>query len=294
MADVAQVEREIPLNLYRHGAPLIVRVLANRRLTPLDCANEVHHVTVQFPDGAFPFLEGQSAGMAPPGLNARGRAHVPRLYSIACDRDGEAGLANTLSLCVKRVVFKTESGNEAHGLASNMLCDAQPGDELPMTGPAGREFVLPDEPTANYLLIATGTGVAPFRGFAERRAKWPQEGRGKMWLFFGVQTHGDALYGDEWQAFAQDPDFRVTYAFSREEQTADGRRMYVQDRMREAGEELLAFVRGGNTHVYICGIKGMEVGIEEAFGALAQAAGVSWPELRQELRLAGRWHLEVY
>lgn len=293
MNDVAAPEREIPLNLYRHGAPLLVRVLANRRLTPPDCANDVHHVTVQFPAGAFPFLEGQSAGFAPPGLNARGRGHVPRLYSIACDRDGEDASGTTLAVCVKRVVFQTETGDRGHGLASNMLCDAQPGDELPMTGPAGRDFVMPEAPGMNYLLLATGTGVAPFRAFAQRRAKWPAAQRGKMWLFFGVQTHGDALYADEWQA-AQDPDFRLTWAFSREEQTADGRRVYVQDRMREAGQELLDFVRLANTHVYICGIKGMETGVEEAFAALAQAAGQDWQVLRQELRVAGRWHLEVY
>ncbi len=287
-------EREIALNLYRHNTPLMVRVLANRRLTPPECANEVHHLTVQFPAGAFPFLEGQSAGFSPPGVNARGRPNVPRLYSIASGRDGEDGTGTTLAICVKRVLYQTESGQQAHGLASNMLCDAQPGDLLPMTGPAGREFVLPEDPPANYLLLATGTGVAPFRAFAQRWAQWPAEKRGKMWLFFGVQTHGDALYADEWAARAEDPHFRMTYAFSREETTADGRRMYVQDRMRMAGQELLAWLRDGQAHIYICGVKGMEVGIEAAFAALAQEAGLVWPVVRQQLWLAGRWHVEVY
>lgn len=294
MADLPQAEREIPLNLYRHGAPLMVRVVENRRLTPADCGNEVHHVTVQFPVGDFPFLEGQSAGFSPPGLNARGRPHVPRLYSLACDRDGERGQPGTLAICVKRVQFRMEDGTPAQGLASHMLCDAQPGDELPMTGPAGRDFILPDTPGVNLLMIGTGTGVAPFRGFAQRRSKWPAQERGRAWLFFGVQTHGDALYADEWQAFAADPRFQVTYAFSREETTADGRRVYVQDRIRAAGNELLQFVQNPQTHVYICGIKGMEVGVDEAFAALATAAGLDWRALRQELRIAGRWHVEVY
>ena len=114
-----------------------------------------------------------------------------------------------------------------------------------------------------------------------------------MWLFFGVQTHGDALYADEWPV-ATDADFRLTYAFSREDKTADGRRMYVQDRMREAGQELLAFVRAPRTQVFVCGIKGMEAGIDEAFTALARDAGLEWRVLREELRVAGRWHVEVY
>ena len=295
MSDSASVDpREIPLNLYRHGAPLPVLVLANQRLTPVDCANDVHHVVVQFPAGAFPFLEGQSAGFAPPGLNARGRPNVPRLYSIACDRDGEDGSGRTLALCVKRVRFVTESGDEGRGLASNMLCDAEPGDVLPMTGPAGRDFVMHDEPALHHVLIATGTGVAPFRAFAQRREKWPQALRGQMWLFFGVQTHDDALYGAEWAALATDPRFRLSYAFSREQKTADGRRMYVQDRIREAGQALLDLVRQPQTHVYMCGIKGMEVGVEQAFGELAQQAGMSWAQLRDELRIQGRWHVEVY
>ncbi len=287
-------EREIPLNLYRHGDPLVVRVRSNRRLTAAASGNDVHHVVVEFPQGAFPFLEGQSAGFAPPGLNARGRPHVPRLYSIACDRSGDDGAGDSLAICVKRVLYRTESGDEAHGRASNMLCDAQPGDTLPMTGPAGREFVLPADPAANLVLIATGTGVAPFRAFAQHRATLPHAGRGQLWLFFGVQTRADALYADEWDAHAAQPATRVTYALSREETTADGRRVYVQDRLREAGQPLLALVRDPRTHVYVCGIKGMEVGVEAAFAALAQDAGLDWQALRQALWIAGRWHVEVY
>jgi ferredoxin--NADP+ reductase len=294
MSESTVLEREIPLNLYRHGAPLPVLVLSNRRLTPLDCANDVHHVVVQVPPGAYPFLEGQSAGFAPPGLNSRGRPNVPRLYSIACDRDGDDGSGRTVAMCVKRVRYVTESGDDGWGLASNMLCDAQPGDVLQMTGPAGRDFVMHDEPALNHVLIATGTGIAPFRAFAQRREKWPVPLRGQMWLFFGVQTQQDALYGDEWAQFATDPRFHISYAFSREQKTADGHRVYVQERIREAGPDLLHLVRSPRTHVYICGIKGMETGVEEAMTDLALQSGLMWQQVRDELRIQGRWHVEVY
>ena len=287
-------EREVPLNLYRHGAALPVRVRENRRLTVAGNPNDVHHIVLEFPEGQFSYLEGQSVGIAPPGLNARGRPNVPRLYSSASDRLGDDGLGNTLTLTVKRVVYKNDAGVEVRGLASNVLCDAQPGDVLPMSGPAGREFVLPEEESSNYLMFATGTGVAPFRAFAQRHAKWPTETRGKMWLFFGVRAQDDALYADQWPMWSHNDDFRVTWALSREQQTPDGRRMYVQDRMRESGRELLKFLGRGRTHVYICGIKGMEVGISEAFAAIAKEAGLNWTDVHEMLWQTGRWHQEVY
>lgn len=294
MHDVFRQEREIPLNLFRHNAPLLVEVVENRRLTPEGSPNDVRHVVVRYPPGSYWFLEGQSAGFAPPGLNQRGRPHVPRLYSIACDRAGEDGTSTTLTVAVKRVLWKDENGQEVYGLASNMLCDAQPGDTLPMTGPAGKDFVMPDEPELNHVMIATGTGVAPFRGFARRWATWPQEKRGRLWLFFGVQTKLDALYAEEWAKLSTEPDFRLTYAFSREEQTEEGKRMYVQDRIRQAGAEFWELIADPKTHVYICGIKGMETGIEAALENMALAAGTTWHAVRDVLRMSGRWHLEVY
>ena len=287
-------EREIPLNLYRHGQPLLVDVVENRRLTPPESANDVRHVVVRFPPDTFPFLEGQSVGFSPPGLNQRGRPHVPRLYSIACARDGEDGGGQTLSVAVKRVQWQDDAGDHQKGLASNMLCDAQPGDQLPMTGPAGKDFVMPDAPHVHHVMLATGTGVAPFRAFAQHWRRQDPATRGRMWLFFGVQTHADALYADEWLDLAQQPGFDLTWAFSREEQTADGRRMYVQDRVREAGVRLLDLLQNPATHLYICGIKGMEVGIEEALTDVCQSAGTTWHAQKDVLRMSGRWHVEVY
>lgn len=287
-------EREIPLNLFRHGDPLQVQVVSNRRLTALDSPNDVRHVVVRFAAGQYPFLEGQSAGFSPPGLNHRGRPHVPRLYSIACARDGDSGDSQTLAVAVKRVVWKDDTGDHQKGLASNMLCDAQPGDLLPMTGPAGKDFVLPQDPSLHHVMLATGTGVAPFRAFAQHWSRLDPQSRGRMWLFFGVQTHGDALYAEEWAEYGEAEGFQVTWAFSREQQTADGRRMYVQDRVLEAGRELLELVRDPKTHLYICGIKGMEVGIEESLAKLCEAAGTTWQAEKDVLRMSGRWHVEVY
>ena len=55
------------------------------------------------------------------------------------------------------------------GVCSNFLCDTEPGDEVQMTGPAGKVMLLPEEdPKVDYIMVATGTGIAPYRGFLRR------------------------------------------------------------------------------------------------------------------------------
>jgi len=290
--------RAIPINLYRHAAPLMVDVIENRRLTSPDNPNEVRHVVLRYPATKYHFLEGQSAGIPPPGLNHRGRAHVPRLYSIASGRDGDDGETTSLSLCVKRVIWVDENGVEQRGLASNLLCDAQVGAQLPMTGPAGKEFILPLPGHGPLILVATGTGIAPFRAFAQRWLQLPASQRAPIWLFFGVQTADDLLYADEWREMEKHAGFHVSYALSRQQKTADGRRLYVQERMRLAGAPLWDWIVKADTQIFICGIKGMEVGIAESLVELAQTYGKpgqnDWPTLQAEMAMQRRWHLEVY
>lgn len=82
---------------------------------------------------------------------------------------------NTASLCVRRSLFTDESGAEdpdKQGVCSNFLCDARPGDEVMLTGPAGKALLLPaNSPEADIILVATGTGVASYR-YAIFRCLW--------------------------------------------------------------------------------------------------------------------------
>lgn len=288
------IAREIPLNLYKNTDPLPVTVVENRRLTPENSPNDVRHVVLSYAPGTYRFFEGQSAGIPPPGLNVRGRPNVPRLYSIASQRSGEDGSGATLALTVKRVVYTDDEGAQRHGLSSNHLCDAMPGDVLKMTGPAGKDFLMPDDCAAPMVMIATGTGIAPFRAFAHAWSQRPEGQRGLAWLIFGAQTTADLLYAEEWAQFARQPDFRVDYAISREQKTPDGGRMYVQDRIRAIGAPLWNLIAAPETAVYVCGIKGMETGIETALDEQARAAGVDWVQLREQKREAERWRVEVY
>lgn len=73
----------------------------------------------------------------------------------------------TASLCVRRSLFTDDYGAvapEKNGICSNFLCDAKPGDDVMLTGPAGKALLLPAKsPDADIILVATGTGVASYR-----------------------------------------------------------------------------------------------------------------------------------
>jgi len=55
--------------------------------------------------------------------------------------------------------------------------------------------------------------------------------------------------------------------------------------------ELLADSR---THIYICGLRGMEEGVEKALTSIAESMGQQWTSLRDSMRDEGRYHVETY
>jgi len=116
------------------AAPALARVAGNLRLTDAHASCDIRHIVLDFGQTAMPVLEGQSLGVQPPGVDASGRPHHVRLYSIASPRDGERPNYNNLSITVKRVT-EDHSGAPARGLCSNYLCDLKAGDEVRVVGP---------------------------------------------------------------------------------------------------------------------------------------------------------------
>src|SRR5262249_9368769 len=150
----------------------------------------------------YRYLEGQSLGVLTPGLDERGRAIKLRLYSIASTHMGDNGRGKTASLCVKRVVYDDpDTGEEHRGVASNYLCDLTPGDPVSITGPSGKHLLLPGDPASNLILVATGTGIAPFRAFLRRIFLERPDWTGAVYLVFGVRTQAECLYRDELESF---------------------------------------------------------------------------------------------
>ncbi len=266
------------INLYNLGKPAVAKVTGNFRLTK-DAGHDVRHIILDFGAQPFPYLEGQSIGIIPPGVDEKGNPHLPRLYSISSPRDGERAGYNNVSLTIKR---------EDNGLCSNYVCDLNVGDEVRVTGPFGSTFLLPDDPDARLLMICTGTGSAPMRSFTMRRQRTLAAKSGGMVMFFGARTADSLPYFGPLKKVPSEI-LEQHLVFSRE-----GDKEYVQDRMMKDEDRVAEMLSDPHTHVYICGLRGMEEGVEKAFTNIAESIGQQWVALRDMMREEGRYHVETY
>ena len=259
-------------------------------MTAPDSPNEVSHIVLDISGGDFRYLDGQSVGVLPPGEDVNGKPHKLRLYSIASPSCGDDGQGKTLTVCVKRAL------NPPHppGVCSSFLCDAKVGDSVNITGPVGKSFLLPDVEGVNLIMIATGTGIAPFRAFMKTRYEKRASEKGQSWLFFGAQTTKDFLYEEEYEAYKQHEGFHLVTAFSRMENNKDGGRMYVQHRLEEYAATLFDLLKDEKTYIFMCGLKGMEPGVMEGLQKAADSQGIDWDGFLANLKEQKRWHVEVY
>src|SRR5438045_1053572 len=149
---------------------------------------------------------------------------------------------------------------------------------------------MPDDPDADIVMICTGTGSAPFRGFTERRRRSMPNARGKLHLFFGARSPSELPYFGPLQKVPRKLlDQELVYS-----RLPDRPKEYVQDRMRTRAGALAELLRRATTHVYVCGLRGMEAGVEAAFRDACGDHGLDWPEIRGRMRETGRFHVETY
>ncbi|MEI8303782.1 MAG: benzoyl-CoA 2,3-epoxidase subunit BoxA [Burkholderiales bacterium] len=267
-------------------------VTGNVRVTEVGRESDTHHIVLDFGAMPFPVLEGQSVGILPPGVDADGRPHHARQYSVASPRNGERPGYNNLSLTVKRVL-QDHQGRPVRGVASNYLCDLQVGDTVEVIGPFGTSFLMPNHPRSNIVMICTGTGSAPMRAMTEWRRRLRASGRfegGRLMLFFGARSAAELPYFGPLQKLPRDF-IDVEFAFSREPGSP---RRYVQDAMRERAADLAPLLASPDTALYVCGLKAMEEGVLLALRDVVTQAGMSWDTVAGELREQGRLHLETY
>ena len=279
------------LNLYGLKQPVTATVAGNLRLTAPEAESDVRHIVLDLGTQFMPLLEGQSVAVIPPGLDANGRPHFMRMYSVASPRTGERDGYNNLSLTVKRVTAD-HAGQPTQGVASNYLCDLKKGDTVRLVGPFGDRYLMPNHAGSNILMVCTGTGSAPMRAMTEHRRRLSVEGKpvgGKLMLFFGARNSNELPYFGPLQKLPREL-IDTTFAFSR---AAGQPRAYVQDRMRERSADVAALLQG-DTCVYLCGLKGMEIGVLEALRDACAEAGVDWAALHLQLVAEGRFHVETY
>jgi len=267
-------------------------VVGNLRVTAVGKDYDTHHIVLDFGSMPFPVLEGQSIGIVPPGVDANGKPHHARQYSIASPRNGERPGHNNLSLTIKRVL-EDHSGKPVRGVASNYVCDLQVGDTVQVIGPFGTSFLMPNHPKSSIVMICTGTGSAPMRAMTEWRRRLRASGKfegGKLMLFFGARTQEELPYFGPLQSLPKDF-IDTNFTFSR---TPGQPKRYVQDALRERAADLVPLLQDPNACFYVCGLKAMEEGVVLALRDVATQAGLDWDTVGAALKREGRLHLETY
>jgi sulfite reductase (NADPH) flavoprotein alpha-component len=215
----------------------------------------------------------------------------PRLYSISSSPKTNPG---RVSLTVDAVRYDID-GRTRLGVASTFLASrVAAGDGLKVYVQKAQNFGLPIDPSVPIIMIGPGTGIAPFRAFLHERMATKATGRN--WLFFGHRNSAhDFFYEDELSGMkASGLLTRLSLAWSR-----DGdEKIYVQDRMRENGRELWAWLADG-AHVYVCGdAKHMAKDVEHALIEIVSACGARTTDeaiaFVADLKKRGRYQTDVY
>jgi sulfite reductase (NADPH) flavoprotein alpha-component len=214
----------------------------------------------------------------------------PRLYSISSSPKASAG---RVSLTVDAVRYRI--GNRTRlGVASTWFADRlEPGAKVRIYVQKAQHFGLPADPATPIVMIGPGTGIAPFRAFLYERMAIKAPGRN--WLFFGHQHRdSDFFYEDELAGMKAAGVLTHLYlAWSRD----DTEKFYVQDRMRQAGRDLWAWIAEG-AYVYVCGAIRMGKDVERALvDVVAEHGARSTNEAVAfvcDLKKKGRYLTDVY
>jgi sulfite reductase (NADPH) flavoprotein alpha-component len=215
----------------------------------------------------------------------------PRLYSISSSPKSNPG---RVSLTVDTVRYTI--GKRARlGVASTFLGErVRPGTPLKAYVQKAHAFGLPPDSTTPIIMVGPGTGVAPFRAFLHERMATGAKGRN--WLFFGHQRSAcDFFYEDEFAAMkAKGVLTRLSLAWSRD----TSEKFYVQDRMREVGRDLWAWLADG-AHVYVCGdAQRMAKDVERALVDIVAQHGARPIDQAvafvADLKKQGRYQQDVY
>ena len=265
---------EPQLNLIPVAEPVTGTIVSNDSCIRGKSASFVRHTEIDVSGTPLEgnFHVGQAFGIIAPGVDDNGNPHKVRLYSLACPNAGEDGAGKVISTTTKRVIDERSPQRKGEdpgdhrlflGVCSNYLCDLRPGDEVRVTGPNGKRFLLPVDPDRHdYLFVATGTGIAPFRGMIAELLLGPQKTASQIHLLMGAPYTTDLLYDDLFsQLSAKHENFHYHTAISREPRANGAAGPYVHHLLDQQMDSFRLLLENPKTLVYICGLAGMQCGV---------------------------------
>ena len=241
-----------------------LKLIARRMLAP-----NIAHLSFLRDDGeALDFIPGQFVQVH---FHYADGTATKRSYSLATVHDAALGAGDLVEIAVSYVP----------GGAATALFEGLPiGGAVEASGPYGRFCLMPADANRRYLLIATGTGVTPYRAMLPLLAEAMATRGVEVVLLFGARNPGELLYGEEFRRFADThPGFRFVPCFSRElpapgtvHDHPDIRQGYVQEHLAEFAPDAEGDI------AYLCGNPNM---VDACFEAL-KGHGLPVPQIRRE------------
>ena len=270
------------------------KVLRTERLTPAD-TEEVREILLEVVQPEFTCQVDQSFGVLVNTDGAFGKSQHHRLYSVA-DIPGEANGKQQITLLVKRCSYVDDfSGELYQGIASNYLCDRKVGDQITITGPFSLPFSVPEDKTANLILIGMGTGIAPFRAFVKHVYKNVKDWEGRILLFYGARSGLELLYlnekdGDLTNYYDQGT-FEAFHALSPRPHWADP--IALDSALEERAAEIVAMLSQANTYIYVAGYEKIRDMLDKAFVNIL-GSKEKWQTRKAELIAGKKWAEIIY
>jgi len=234
-------------------------------------APAVRHMSFERADGKpFVFVPGQFVQIHfayPDGKPTK------RSYSVATIGDGATTPVERVEIAVSYV---------EGGAATALLSDLGEGGTVDASGPYGRFSLMDADTNSSYLLVATGTGVTPYRAMLPRIRELTVSRGCTFALIYGARNEGELLYGEEFEAFAREvPGFTFNPCFSRTPRAVprpNDRNGRVHVALAEQKPD------AANDIAYLCGNPDM---VDQAF-ALLKEAGLPVPHIRREKYISSR------
>ncbi len=264
----------------------------SRRITPPASREEVRHLVLRTGDLSFDAALGNLIRVMAPGQFGN-RSHA-RLYSIMDLERSKDG--TEFAICVRRCSYVDDfNGEEYKGVASNYLCDLRPDDRVEFAGPVGYPFVIPEDKSADILMLGMGTGIAPFRTLIRQIYEKIGGWKGQVRLFYGARSPLEMLYMNDENSdlanYFDQPTFKAFQAVS--PRPALDAPVALGAALEQNAADVWNMLQRSNTRVFVAGTANMLPTIEQAMVKLA-GSGANWLRVETALKSTGRWSEVLY
>ncbi|MCA9298367.1 MAG: hypothetical protein KDA28_04835, partial [Phycisphaerales bacterium] len=266
-------------------------------ITPPGLGEEVRHIVLEVDQKGIDFDRFETVGVLADGPEEMGSPEYLRLYAIAGFEPVGAAGKPLIELCVRRCFYTDEFNGERYpGWVSNLLCDLEEGESIDLTGPFGNAFSIPQDRSANIVMIGMGTGIAPFRTLVQRMYAQDEGGwQGKVRLFHGARTGLELLYMNEVDKdlglYMKEETFRAIEALSPRPHFDD--EPAIDDALAAHKDEVWDMISAPGAYVYIAGLRQIADQLEDAFVEMA-GSDAAWAAKKMELVANHRWRALLY